>query len=149
MDGDESVNTMATTPPNHDQPRPGPRRTGPDERPISSQTVDDAPEPLRLLQDDYASEILTILAAGPRHGRELAELCGVSRATIYRRLNRLEAAGFLTAQMSPDPDGHHRQTFHLLRDRLTVTVEDGSIAVTVRSSEENSGRLEAARTEER
>lgn len=121
---------MATTPPKRSYQPTESRRTGPDERSVSSRTTDGAPEQLSLLRDDHAREILTVLADGPRYGRELAEMCGVSRPTIYRRLNRLEAAGFVTTELSPDPDGHHRKEFHLLRDRFTVAVEDGAIAVT-------------------
>jgi DNA-binding PadR family transcriptional regulator len=76
-----------------------------------------------------------ILADGSRHGRELAEMCDVSRATIYRRLNRLEAAGFITTELSYDSSGHHRKEFHLLRDRLTVTVDAGEMTVTARPSD--------------
>lgn len=121
---------MATKPPKYAS-RPTESDGHSPDRAVRSRTTGDPPEQLTLLTDDCARQVLTILADGPRHGRELAERCGVSRATIYRRLNRLEAAGFITSDLCPDPNGHHRKEFHLLRDRLTVTVKDGTITVTV------------------
>ena len=103
----------------------------------SPEDSDPVPEQLRLLADDHAQAILAALAGGPRAGRELAELCDISRPTVYRRLNRLEAAGFVSTEMSPDLDGHHRKEFYLLRDRLTVTVEAGAITVTAHPSGPN------------
>lgn len=103
---------------------------------IQSQTDGDAPEHLCLLNDTYARDILSALASEPQSGRALAENCDISRPTVYRRLNRLEAAGFVTTELSPDPDGHHRNEFHLVRDRLTVVIDDGSVAVTAHSRQE-------------
>jgi predicted transcriptional regulator len=125
---------MATTPPESDDRLTDSRGNEP-EQPVLSRTTDETPEQLTLLTDDCAREVLTILADGPRHGRELAETCGVSRATMYRRLNRLEAAGFITTELSYDSNGHHRKEFHLLRDRLTVTVNDGSFTVTAHTAD--------------
>lgn len=47
------------------------------------------------LGDDVSRSILGACAADARSVGELAELCDVSEATIYRRLNRLMAAGLL------------------------------------------------------
>lgn len=113
--------TSPTEPTNHDTIQ------------TSSQQPDDTTEQLCLLNDTYAREILTVLASGSRCGRELAEACTISRPTVYRRLNRLEAAGFVTSELCPDPDGHHRKEFHIIRDRLRVEINDGSIAVTLDS----------------
>lgn len=126
---------MATIPPDATSGSPAGNTTDRDPPSIRSQTADDAPEQLCLLNDTYARAILTALARGPRTGRELAESCDISRPTAYRRLNRLEAAGFVTTELCPDPDGHHRTEFSLARDRLTVVIENGSIAVTLRATD--------------
>jgi predicted transcriptional regulator len=123
---------MATSPPKEDPQRTS---THTQEWCLSTRSAEGVPERLRLLEDDHSREILTTLADGPRHARALADLCGVSRATVYRRLDRLESAGFITTELSPDPDGHHRREFHLLRDRVTVTLTGGTVAVTASPSD--------------
>lgn len=127
---------MATIPPDDtcEYPTEGP--TDGEPSCVRHQTVDDAPEELCLLHDTHARDILTALANGPRSGRTLADSCDISRPTAYRRLNRLEAAGFVTSELSPDPDGHHRKQFSLIRDRLTVLIQDGSITVMTRATEQ-------------
>lgn len=100
-----------------------------------SQQNDGTVEQLSLLNDAHAREILTVLATGPRGGRALAEACDISRATAYRRLNRLADAGFVTAELCPDPDGHHRKEYHLVRNRLRVEINRGTITVTAATEE--------------
>lgn len=99
----------------------------------SSDQPDDTTDQLCLLNDSHARDIIAVLARGPECGRDLAKACDISRATVYRRLNRLEAAGFVTSEMCPDPNGHHRKEFHLIRDRLRVEITDGSITITLDS----------------
>jgi predicted transcriptional regulator len=106
---------------------------GPEEStrgPLVSRATDDVPVQLELLDDEYTREILAALGTGPQEGRELDDRCSASRATIYRRLNRLEEAGLVTTEMALDADGHHRKRFCLVRDRLTVAITDGAITVT-------------------
>lgn len=47
------------------------------------------------LGDDVSRSVLAACASDARSVGELAELCDVSEATIYRRLNRLMSAGLL------------------------------------------------------
>jgi Fe2+ or Zn2+ uptake regulation protein len=52
----------------------------------------------------------------------------MSRATVYRRLDRLESAGVLESSMRIDLDGHHRKRYRVVVDRLQLCVEsDGLI----------------------
>lgn len=106
-------------------------KTTAEEEPLVSETTSGAPTELSLLDDDYTQSILVALCEGPRRGRDLADRCEASRPTVYRRVNQLEDAGLIRTEMRVDPDGHHCKEFHLVRDRLTVAVEDGTITVTV------------------
>jgi DNA-binding HxlR family transcriptional regulator len=106
------------------------RRTDPTDDSLVSRSDSEAPTRLSLLDDEYARELLTTLTAGPMRGRELAARCEASRPTVYRRLNSLESAGLVATETSVDPDGHHCKEFRLVRDRLTVRIEDGAITVT-------------------
>lgn len=96
---------------------------------------DDVPAQLRLLDDEYAREILVALADTPMRGRDLIERCEMSRATVYRRLDRLEDAGLVTSQLRYDPDGHHRREFELALDSIELRVDEGGVDGTVRTAE--------------
>lgn len=100
----------------------------------ATHTSSAAPERLSLLDDEYTQEVLVVLGRAPQRGRDLVTACEASRPTVYRRLNRLEEAGLVEAEMTVDPDGHHCKEFRLVRDRLTVVIEDGTITVTARPS---------------
>jgi len=112
--------------------RPGVGAPEPGEEPVVSRTSGEVPDQLDLLADDYARSLLESLGTGPMRGRELAADCEGSRATVYRRLDRLVEAGLVRTEMSLDPEGHHCKLFRLARDTLTVTVEDGGLTVTAR-----------------
>lgn len=66
---------------------------------------------LDILGDEYARQILGLLVAEPRTGRELSEETGMSRPTVYRRLETLRENGLVRSEMTYDPDGHHRKEF--------------------------------------
>jgi len=93
----------------------------------------DVESALDVLSDDYACRILATLDDGPMGAADLAEACDMSRATAYRRLERLEDVGFVGEEMSYDPDGHHRKRFHLALEELQVEVGthgvDGSVSL--------------------
>lgn len=76
------------------------------------QTVD-ADELLSLLGDEYTRAVLEAIAETPLSGGDIVERTGFSKATVYRRLDRLEDAGLVTAETVFDPDGHHRERFEL------------------------------------
>jgi DNA-binding transcriptional ArsR family regulator len=86
---------------------------------------------LTLLEDDYSRAILEALRADPRPARDLVEECAASRATIYRRLDRLEEAGLVDSWLSYDADGHHRTVFEATLDSVTVGLDADGIAITV------------------
>jgi DNA-binding HxlR family transcriptional regulator len=106
---------------------------------ITSTSAEAAPPRMALLTDEFVRDILDVLGDGPKRGRDLAAACDASRSTIYRRINRLEDVGLVTAETTVDPDGHHCKEFRLVRDQLTVSVEDGSITVRARPSSTGSG----------
>ena len=75
---------------------------------------------LELLSDEYARRVLESLCDRPATASALVESMAASRATIYRRLNDLEAAGIVEAAVAVDPDCHHRKRYHLVVDDLQV-----------------------------
>jgi len=125
------MTTTAETVTGESRSPPG-RGQDPTEKPVLARASDDSPEQLDLLADEYALALLRELGCGPRRGRDLVADCEGSRSTVYRRLNRLVDAGFVRADTTLDPDGHHAKEFRLVRDRLSVTVEDGALTVIAR-----------------
>jgi DNA-binding transcriptional ArsR family regulator len=108
------------------RPESDPRRGG---EPDADEPAADPEELLALLSDDYARSMLEALVGESLPAREIAERLDVSRATVYRRLDRLEEAGLVEGSMTYDADGHHRRQFTTAVDRLTFTVEDGGVDV--------------------
>jgi DNA-binding transcriptional ArsR family regulator len=93
----------------------------------------DVPEVLSLLSDEYARELLGVLSEESLSARELVDRLAMSRATVYRRLDRLESAGVLETSMFIDPDGHHRKCFHVVVERMQLLL--GSEGLTLEIGE--------------
>jgi DNA-binding transcriptional ArsR family regulator len=89
----------------------------------------DSTQLLPLLGDEYVIEILQTIGEAAAPAREIAEEIGVSRATVYRRLDRLEEAGLVQASMLYNPDGHHKQQYEVAVDRVHLDIGDGSLEV--------------------
>jgi DNA-binding transcriptional ArsR family regulator len=103
---------------------PGERHAATDgQQPIDTESL------LAMLGDEYAPDILAIISEESLSAREIASRLNVSRPTIYRRLNRLQEAGLVTTSMEYDPDGHHRQQFHLAINEVVLRFESDRIAV--------------------
>lgn len=88
-------------------------------------------EVLALLEDDYSRSILEAVHAEPRSARDLVEVCDASRATVYRRLDRLDDVGLVDSWLSYDADGHHRTVFEATLDAVTVGLGADGIGVTI------------------
>jgi len=105
-------------------------RHSPAEQPTTRKTNDDG-EVLSLLGDEYARAVLEATAQAPRSGREIVEETGFSKATVYRRLDRLEEAGLIASQTVFDPDGHHRERFRLAFEGATCRFGPDGIETTI------------------
>lgn len=81
-----------------------------------------------LLDDEYAREILTATSSESMTAKELSERCDVSLPTVYRRVERLEAADLVREQTRPRPDGHHDTLYAANLDRFSVELRDGELA---------------------
>jgi len=98
----------------------GHRGTDPLER---EESAVEATEVVSVLSDEYAREVLRALVAEPLSARDLVDRLDMSRATVYRRLDRLESAGILRSSLRIDPEGHHRKRYRVVVDRLQFCVE--------------------------
>lgn len=75
-----------------------------------------------LLSDRLAREVLRTISTDQLPAREIAERTDLSRATVYRRLNRLEGAGLVESSMTYHPDGHHRRVYAASFDPIRITI---------------------------
>jgi predicted transcriptional regulator len=111
------------------------------DRPRSSAGESDGPaieaspaELLELLNDTYTRQICAALGEAPKPAREVCQACECSRPTVYRRLDRLEAAGIVETTMRYEPDGNHRRVFHLRVDGVTVELRADGLSVEVETN---------------
>jgi predicted transcriptional regulator len=73
-----------------------------------------------LLGDEYTYRVFAAVVEQPRTGRELVEATGDSKATVYRRLDDLEAAGLVESTIDIASDGNHRKRFHAVATAMQV-----------------------------
>ncbi len=97
----------------------------------STQDPTNSDELLSLLGDEYARSILQTIAETPSPGRDIVEETGFSKATVYRRLDRLEAAGLVASETMFDPDGHHRERFRSTVEGATCELRPDGIEMTL------------------
>jgi predicted transcriptional regulator len=86
---------------------------------------------LALVSDEYARAILDTLGTRCLPARELIQRVDASRATVYRRLDRLEEAGIVGSSMEIHPDGHHRKQFQVTIERVNLAFEPDGVTVDV------------------
>lgn len=86
---------------------------------------------LRLLNAEYTKSIIEAIQSESKPARAIAEECGASRPTVYRRLNALEDAGLVDCSMECDGDGRHRTRFETTLEAVFVDVTSDGLSVTV------------------
>lgn len=96
----------------------GPNHSNAAEEPV------DTDELLALLGDEYARNILSTLGDESLPAREIANRSEISRATVYRRINRLEDVDIVEEVMSIHPEGQHRREFRIAHDHIELSLVD-------------------------
>lgn len=96
---------------------------------------DDVGQVAELLANPCAREILVRTARDALSADELAEQCDLSRTTVYRQLERLEAADLVVGTVQFDPQGHHFERYRASLDRVTVDLDTEGLHVTVDRTE--------------
>lgn len=88
---------------------------------------------LELLGDEYTRRVLYAVTEQPRTGREIIDAADVSKATAYRRLDRLQDAGLVDSETEIDPDGHHRKQFYAVVEQFCFEVDENGYTASVRT----------------
>jgi DNA-binding transcriptional ArsR family regulator len=78
------------------------------------------PEVFATLDDEYARDILVATKTERLSGKELSEICGMSRPTVSRRVNRLVEQGLLEEYTHVDPGGRHYREYEARLERIEV-----------------------------
>lgn len=94
-----------------------------------------------ILADGTARAILVEARDEPLSASELADRCGVSGPTIYRRLEDLKAQDLVETRTRPDPEGHHQEVHVATLDRATVDVLADGFAVELSRRESMADRF--------
>ncbi|AGB39122.1 ArsR/SmtB family transcription factor [Natronococcus occultus] len=94
-----------------------------------------------VLEDAVARSILVQTTREPMSASTLAERCGVSEATIYRRLETLRASDLVAETTVPDRDGHHYKVYRSNLHRLTVDLTEDGFDLTIERKETAADRL--------
>lgn len=82
---------------------------------------------LEVLSDAYACELLRMLTDGQKPASELIEQCGMSRPTVYRRLDTMAEAGIIDCRQSSTADGRQRTEYHLAVDAIEFTLQPDGV----------------------
>lgn len=91
----------------------------------------EADELLELLGDEYTHRVLEAVVEKPRTGREIIDAADVSKATVYRRLEKLEEANLVDSRMNLDEDGHHCKQFQATVESIRVGFDDDGFTVNI------------------
>jgi len=90
---------------------------------------------LDILSDEYAQALLCAVQTEAKSARELAEEYGVSRSTVYRRLDRLQEAGSIVERLECRPVGHHCRAFAAAVETVSVELADGGFETDIEAGD--------------
>jgi len=94
-----------------------------------------------ILDDDYARAILEATRREQLSGKELTEVCDMSRATVSRRVNTLLDHDLLVERTHVDPDGHHYSEYEARLDRVDVRLRETGFDVRIDLREDAADRF--------
>ena len=80
---------------------------------------------------DYARDILVAAHKEPRSADALAEHCGASLPTIYRRVITLVEHNLLEENLQIDPQGNHYKRYTSNLDYVRFEMDESGFAVSV------------------
>ncbi len=100
---------------------------------IENQTEVPKMDPLessRLIMDEYAGRILAATYRKPKSAIELSKKYGIPIAICYRRIHKLEEAGFLEeADRVLTQEGKRVSVYESTLDNVHIVFEDGEFKV--------------------
>jgi DNA-binding transcriptional ArsR family regulator len=83
-------------------------------------------EVLDLLSDEYARDILAATSEQPMSANELAEQCGMSEPTVYRRISSLQEYELVAEQTKIETGGNDYKLYVATLSGFSLELQDGS-----------------------
>ncbi|WP_423743258.1 helix-turn-helix domain-containing protein (plasmid) [Haladaptatus sp. SPP-AMP-3] len=99
-----------------------------------------------VLASGTAREILLLSSSAAMSAQQLAEECGASKPTVYRRINKLHEYDLLEQKVVIDERGNHYNTYRTNMDRICFEISDNEFVVTIRFDEDLIDRFVSAWT---
>lgn len=94
-----------------------------------------------LIEDEYARAILRHTSEQPLSANELMDRCDASKATTYRRIDRLREHDLLESYQEYDPEGHHYEVYAATLEELSVRLDDGEFVVELDRARDPADRM--------
>ncbi|WP_435157979.1 ArsR/SmtB family transcription factor [Haladaptatus sp. DFWS20] len=94
-------------------------------------------ELLDVLSDEYAREILAATSIKPMSAQQLADECEMSKPTVYRRVDRLQAHGLLEEQTKIRTSNNHYSVYTATLSEVSIELDTGSFEATVTRTDES------------
>lgn len=107
-------------------------------------TVSDVRDPdalAELLGDECVRAILVEAKREPCSAAELSDRVGVSEATVYRRLDRLQEYDLVTEDIEPVPGGKDYRRYRTRLDGIELDLDEDGFEVTVSRRESMADRF--------
>ena len=84
-----------------------------------------------VLASEDVRRILVATSVRSMSARELADICDRSLATIYRRVQAMEAYDLLSKEPTVDPDGTQYNEYESDLNEITISVKEGELTVDI------------------
>jgi predicted transcriptional regulator len=84
-----------------------------------------------VLASKDVRRILVATSVRSMSARELADICDRSLATIYRRVQAMEAYDLLSEEPTMDPDGTQYNEYESDLNEITISIEEGELTVDI------------------
>ncbi|EJN58291.1 Helix-turn-helix domain-containing protein [Halogranum rubrum] len=95
-------------------------------------------ELLDVLSDEYARDILAATSIKPMSAQELADECEMSKPTVYRRVERLQAHGLLDEQTKVQTSSNHYSVYTATLSKVSLELDAGSFEAAVTRTDDES-----------
>lgn len=88
-------------------------------------------EILNMIGDEMARRTIVALSEKPQSAKEVADTCGMSLPTVYRRINLLMDHGLVSEQLVVSDDGNHYKEYAINFDSTVITLDGDEFDVRV------------------
>ena len=95
-------------------------------------------ELLDVLSDEYARDILAATSIRPMSAQQLADECEMSKPTVYRRVERLQAYGLLDEQTKVRTSNNHYSVYTATLSEVSIELDTGSFEAAVTRTDDES-----------